>query len=451
MSRPQRDTVGCAQWPASGRTVVFLGISPLFYRSVLQPVAESLAMANDLNVLVIWGPSGHPREVMGSGRVMFQSIGQHWDVTVGTRTKEMIEHLHLAKKTILHSWQLAHIIYQEGSGLTWPAMLREVNWLFWREFRRLIPQMAVAEHILGCHRPALIVSADDADQRCRIYSLLGRSFGIPSLVVQQGFTTAEYPDWRFFSADAVAVMSENQRDGIISQGVPPDRITVTGHPGFDSLVSLDPDTSSRTRVALRVGDGHSMLLFASGPYVIGSRSFSGPNVRRTMIRAVCEAAEAVESSYLVVKPHPSENVRELRSLVGRRQRLLIVDKMGDITPLIKACDVFITFFSQSGLQALVAGKPVINVAFPGSGTSTAYSDSGATWLARSRDEIERHIHSLTGENRAEEMAKRAAARQRFVYEWTHLPDGRATERVVAAIRNMLDTNDVIAPKHENSH
>jgi hypothetical protein len=56
--------------------------------------------------------------------------------------------------------------------------------LFRSEFPRLAFQVAVAGHILDRHHPALVAAG-----RCRsgrIYTLLAKSRGIPSLIVQQG-------------------------------------------------------------------------------------------------------------------------------------------------------------------------------------------------------------------------------------------------------------------------
>lgn len=156
-----------------------------------------------------------------------------------------------------------------------------------------------------------------------------------------------------------------------------------------------------------------------------------------MIRAVAKAAARTGAIRLVIKPHPSEQMSELRRLFGASVETIIVDQRQDITPLILACDVMITFFSQSALQALYVGIPVVNVDFPGSGGATIYSESRATWTARSTDDIVTHLSRLTGSDRNEEIASREVARQRFIRDWVHTPDGHAAERVLEVIRYLL--------------
>jgi CDP-glycerol glycerophosphotransferase (TagB/SpsB family) len=232
-------------------------------------------------------------------------------------------------------------------------------------------------------------------------------------------------------------MGQTSRADMIEQGVLPEQIIVTGNPGFDRLVLPEPDVCSRLRSTLGLLDGQKMILFASQPYYVSV--FNTSHVRRKMINAIVQAACLLENVRLVIKPHPGDNIRELKRLIGKAPRVVIVDQAMDISPLIKTCDVLITFFSTVALQALYAGKPVINVDFPNSGGAgaTIYAESGATWIARSTDEIATHIQNLTNETRNKEISSREAARQRFLYHMVYIPDGQATERVLKVVLNML--------------
>ena len=116
---------------------------------------------------------------------------------------------------------------------------------------------------------------------------------------------------------------------------------------------------------------------------------------------------------------------------------MIVDRKIDILPLIKACDVLVTFFSTAALQALYAGKPVINVDFPDSGGLKLYSQSGATWVAHSANEIVTHILNLTNENREAEILSKEDKRNKFLHQMAYSSDGQATERVLKVALNML--------------
>jgi hypothetical protein len=424
----------CDLWPVNGSTVVFLGFYELFYQEVLQPVAEWLIKNSESHAVVLGHQSSHKKEGEIIKGQNFQSIWGHWNDKVKRRTQEMLKQLRTVQQPILNTHTFDAMVRHANIDVNVLSLQQEFKWFFWRDCRRLIPQIAIAEHILTEHRPTLIVSADDADQRCRIYSLLGQKLGIPSLVVQQGLTHKDYPEWKFFSMSEVAAMGDISRADMMLQGIPEGRITVTGHPGFDRLLTPEPEACAKIRAEHGVNDGQFMVLFASQPYQVGG--FKTPDIRLEMIKAIINATFSLARVQLVVKPHPIEDIQKLQRILGHRPRIVMVERAADISLLIKACDVLLTFTSTVALQALYIGKPVLNVDFPESGLASIYLESGATWVSRSDKEIQLQLQELTGERRELEIAKKEEERQRFVRDWAYLPDGGAAERVGKKILNM---------------
>jgi len=436
-SKSVRSATACEKWPERGTTVLFLGFMPNYYRDVLRPVAETLSNREGMQAVVVGMDRNLPTGNLPGGEVQYQSIWDHWTPETDVLSQNMLKHLKILQKSFFSSSQL-EVLNDTGEKANVFGLNREFIWLFWREFKRLIDLMVVAEHILEKHKPALIVSADDADQRCRIYSLLAREMGIPALLVQQGLTESDYPEWRFFSQTVVAAMGSGSQRDMIAQGVPHERITVTGHPGFDILASPQPDLCASVRADLGVRNGEKMILFVSQPYYVGT--FNTPEIRQEMIRAIVQACSLVKNNRLVVKPHPGDDLRDLKGLIGSATQTMMADQTMDIVPLVKACDVVVTFFSTVALQAIYAGRPVVNVAFPGSGGLQLYEQSGATWVARSQDEIEINIRKLIGKDGMVEFKSRERARRNFLREMAYLPDGQATKRVLDLALNLIQTS-----------
>ncbi len=437
---PPRSAAGCADWPSGSRTILFPCFTRSFYPGVLRPVAEFIAR-RDIGRVVVLGEARGPEPERSDAPIVFQSIWDHWDHDAGAVKCEMLGNLKATRRQIFGRPQL-DTIDALCSAVGDVDLRPELRWLFWREFVRLVPRIAVAEHLLLRHRPALIVSADDADQRCRIYSLLARSLGIPTLLVQQGISRVDVPEWRYMSHDAIAAMGPSSRTDMIAQGVASTAIVVTGHPGFDDLSS--PHSSrSALRQDLQVRSGQKVVLLASQPPVVGA--FADPRKRLEMVAALVRAAGESDRIRLVIKPHPGEPIHDLKNIVGRATDVLLVDRSRNINELIDACDVFVTFFSTSALRALYAKKPVINMDFGRDEGARSFVDSQATWVARTPEELSTHLAVLTSEQVVEAAADKADAWERFVTRTMYRADGRAASRIVDVVGEL-----VAGPRQESA-
>ena len=51
----------------------------------------------------------------------------------------------------------------------------ELAWILYREIPRLAPFIALAKTLFSKNYPSLLVTADDADQKCRAFSLYAKT------------------------------------------------------------------------------------------------------------------------------------------------------------------------------------------------------------------------------------------------------------------------------------
>jgi CDP-glycerol glycerophosphotransferase (TagB/SpsB family) len=289
-------------------------------------------------------------------------------------------------------------------------------------------------HIIERHRPALLISPDVNDPRTRIFCLAGRLAGVRTLDIQFSFYGNNDIEWRFFIADHLAVTGEANLRVMLDHGISREKMTVTGSPRYDSIGFLPEELTLKVRHDLKIPAGKVMVLFASQPYYFGT--FTHPELRREMIQALFQAASKLDGLVLVVKPHPLEDPAELASLAKGRGNILFVDKGLDIRNLIKAADAFVTFFSNTTFDALVMNKPTINILFPGCCANNLFEYCGATFVARSNDDIARILLSICSGRSSMPLGDLAAARESFLKDWFHQLDGRAAERIEAMALSM---------------
>lgn len=116
---------------------------------------------------------------------------------------------------------------------------------------------------------------------------------------------------------------------------------------------------------------------------------------------------------------------------------MLVEGEVSITPLIKSCDVLVAFFLTAALQAPNAGKPVITIDIPGSGGGRFYTDSQATWVVRTAEELMKYITNLLSPQSNDYLNTKEKAKNRFLHDLVWRTDGDATNRVVQFVADLL--------------
>jgi hypothetical protein len=424
----RKGSTGCGS-PKSTKLplVLFLSFNEGFFKDTLGPVVNALSRDGKFVSEVLRIPPGCEG-----------SIWNHWSGVLESRRRATMRTLRRLRKTLLSRNQLQHLASCAPRDLRQNAyrfLRRELSWLLRREVPRLIPQLILAEHIIESHTPALVVTADDADQRCRLYESVARLAGVKSLVVQQGATTSDYPEWRYFLGDHIASMGEKSKDIMVGQGIKRSKITITGSPTFDRLTEPDLDSCARLKLSLGIKTGEKIILFASQPYYFGA--FRSSKARRETIRAIIKTLGHIPDVRVVIKPHPNERESELRHLSKGLPPVILAGAGSDIALMIKACDVFVSMFSTTIYLALSIDKPTICVSLPFSGSPTLFAEAGATWVARSKDELSVLARDLISGNSVDSPPEMTEKRRTFLADWAYITDGRSSFRILELVHHMV--------------
>jgi hypothetical protein len=423
----RRHTQGCSAWP-NGNTVLCLGFTNQMYRDVLQPVVARLAMQEDCHVVVLSDQHGLDVKTSSAENCQYQTVWQHWTEQVGKQGYTLRKSIDRIELHLRSSDAWLSLIPDTDRHLA--AKFKYLfHWFFRVYLPLIVPQAVVARHILENHSPALVIASDTADTRTRVYAVLCRFMSIPCLDVQFGLTGDEGIEWRFLAADRVAVWGDTSKEAMLKQKVPEERIIITGSPRHDGLVDYSTSEVMSKRASLGVPEKSAMIVLASTYHLKTHDKYSDPNILRAMQQAVFQAADETPQTFLVVKPHPVENVRETRSLLGKSKNVIFVERQSDIRELIKSCDAFISFGSTATIDALIAGKLTICPIFPGWVFSDLFKNSGATLVPKSYEEIVGILRMIADGSHHEIKATLEPARVNFLAQWIHRADGLAAERI----------------------
>jgi hypothetical protein len=339
---------------------------------------------------------------------------------------ELVRHIEQIKKQVINA-DIVGYLNNEFQELSREIIAEEVTCLFDFEIKKHISQINIAENLLKSLKPKLIITTDDVDQRCRVYSVLGEKYGIKSMLVQQGLVSKNYPEWLFTKVDKIACFGRKSAEAITHQGYESTNIVITGNCGFDYINTLPVGSESISE---------ALFLFASQPYYVNA--FSSQEVRISMIKDLIDIFSENPHLKLLVKPHPHESVDLLQKLIRNCPNIKLCEKSQPISNLINTCDVLITMFSTVGFEAIYHNKPVINIIYENSTYPTIYEEYNATHIVKDKNELERVIYDLSTEHGIIEYETRNKdSRERFIYDNLFSADGLSGNRVMKVINSMI--------------
>jgi hypothetical protein len=191
-----------------------------------------------------------------------------------------------------------------------------------------------------------------------------RSRGVPSVCLVDLFGIWERdllasPDY----ADALCVLNEAVRDGLVAAGRPASDIHVTGNPAFDSVA--DRAMVAQGEMLRREAGWESLhvCLYASSPEPKEIPGISGqgdPALPRKIESALIEAVHANPALALWVRRHPSEAAAWEIAEAGH-PRIRVSAPETPLHAAIHASEEVIVTVSTVGVEASLAGKRLTQV------------------------------------------------------------------------------------------
>lgn len=209
-------------------------------------------------------------------------------------------------------------------------------------------------------KPKLVIATNSPrSEQAALQAASG--LGIPSLCIVDMFALQEIAWLKAPGfATKVCVLNDAVKDMFVRNGRPADEIEVTGNPAFDGI--FDPvviGAGLELRKSREWGQGRFTLLYASSPEPV-RHPFTGevgdpalPMQVEERLRAIVRDNPNLE---LVLRRHPSE-----AQDIELSDRVFASYRSEDVNTLINAVDMVVVTCSTVGLQAYLAGVPVVSV------------------------------------------------------------------------------------------
>lgn len=225
--------------------------------------------------------------------------------------------------------------------------------------------------------------------------------------------------------DKTLVFGENQKRFLVEKGCYPEsKIEVTGSQRWDVLASADKlYNKQRIYKTLKIGEGKKIVVFTSQPVS------NEENLK--ILKALLKTFEKFPELTLVIKIHPVENTGFYRKIAKDRA---IVVKNIDLYELLYASELMITYYSTTGLEAMILGRPVIVINLSGQPDKVNYVREGAAIGVYKEEDLAKAVGDTITNEKVKEKLK--TQMEKFVYKSCYKTDGKAARRIADVIEKM---------------
>lgn len=332
----------------------------------------------------------------------------------------------------------------------WPVVRPALEELWAWELRQGIRYLTLAPRVLEEVAPDVLIVASETSLDNKALIAVARQRGIPVLAVQHGsipptddylvdFTAhpADFglpeisKEWLFPDRFCISGLTTHRTLTDQIGYAFPERLVMTGQPRFDPLFSptryFDRDRFCR---AFEVDPAKRIVL-------VGTQTFHIAGNREQFARAVLGALRRRPDLAVLVKPHVIESPRFYHRLIreiGLPAKVLPAST--SMQEALFACDLLITFYSTIAVEAMILGRPVVTVNLTGLPDPLPFAREGAALGVYREEDLPAAIEKALDD--APTRARLAEGARRFLQVEIGEEDGRATERILEQVYQLLD-------------
>lgn len=430
------------RWRGEGDTRRIVGIGRGRHLTYLVPVARELARDGGNEVVLVGVGS---EWTLGEYRAL-RAEGVPLEVFEGYIDRDVRRKVRSAERGLKALWALLEqdtgfkgVFTYDGVPL-WGLVAGRLEHLLCHRFVKLVEYIEVAGRIAGQGIDIMIATGEVGSFERTVLTVAQRH-GVPTLDILHG-APATRCGMLPVTVDRLAVWGDIVEGWFVGNGVPRERLAVTGQPRFDELVGRNGG-QDRQRLYRRLGlDPGKGLIVVTPPAGINFTSARTATERRLFAEEVLAALRRFPGYQVVVRPHSSDVDISLycEALARLGVRGAVVTGGADLYDLLGGCDLLVSEpHTTVCLEAMMVGRPVITVNLSGAPDRIPYAGSGAAiGVYRARDIVPAVGEALFSE---EARALMSQAQREFVYQYAYRQDGQASRRVAELATEMIERSE----------
>lgn len=310
-------------------------------------------------------------------------------------------------------------------------LVHRFNQVFELKSSQLIELIEYAEQMIFKSSPSALITMEDVTSVKRTICRLFEIHNIPSIVIQHGITTKDMAGFGVMPVESriQAVWGNASLKWHLKRGNNLQKIT--GNPSFDKISKLK---YNKRKICDNLGlnPDEKIILITTSRFA-GIESKYTIEAEEKLIRNTFKALKELKNEQIVLKLHPAyqEIYGSMILNLAHEESINIKMFKNSLWDLIAISDVFLTFTSTTGLEAIIFNKPVVIIDLEYKEDMVGYGSSGAAINVYNQEDIVPSIENALYNDESSE--KYAEARKKFVFDNAYLLDGKSSERVANLI------------------
>jgi len=381
--------------------------------------------------------------------IIHKPLNLYWSLEVWKKERNAFKHFKKSWNCLKDDEGFKKMCICNGKDLS-NQILKELEIYFLFLFPRAVKYIEMGREMIKAEKPVLILLQNEYGSNERCYLVVAANLeNIPTLAVQHGVihpTHAGYiyakdeisPEGSVKSPycpipDRTAVYGTYHKDILTKvSAYPEDSVVVTGQPRYDILYHADKIYDKEKFIKkYKINPDHKIILWTTQCHGLSEEE----NIKN--FKAVFETMRNLKDVTLVIKQHPGEG-RRYTKMIGKylnkyKLNAVVMPKDSDTYEQIFVCDLMMTRHSTTAMEAVALNKPVIILNLSGEPDPVDYVKEGVALGVYKEEDLKPTIERLLKDD--SELAKN---RKRYIEKYLYKIDGKATERVVKLIGEMIE-------------
>jgi ribosomal protein L22 len=323
----------------------------------------------------------------------------------------------------------------------WPLIENKLKYVFFTHFPKIIKNIEMIKELLHKEKIDLIITSGIEVEEQRTFIIAAKKMNIKTLYLPHGILYTLVGFSPPLPVDKVAAWGEEEKRWLGSRGMDGRKMIATGSPHFDRYVTEKRPSREKSCYKLGLDPDKKTIVLATHHFerwvTIANQHLIGMEWYK-FFKMVIASVEPFPDYQLVVKLHPVDEEVEIH----KRMLKEISDKnipafQGEniLFDFINVCDIWITYPSTTGLEAMILDKPVITL-IPEGKEIRNNSILEAGLCVKSAQELKMAIEKII--NNGETRKKLRMSQEKFIYEHAYKQDGKASKRVADLIEQMIE-------------